>query len=90
MSINSLADWNALELKAQTHELAQVDTPKVPEPLPEHIRARLQAKVREAYYDRICASLKRKNNAMAESLMYLSIGETGRAQEVLNRGLLDI
>lgn len=85
MSITTLSDWGKVELAAQTHELNHVESPKVPEPT---IGQQLAwATVRCA---QLQTSLHRKDRALAECRMWLSVGDTQRAQEVLNRGLMDL
>lgn len=85
MSITSLSDWSAVELKAQEHEISTIETPKVP--LPTIGQQLAWATVRCA---QLQTSLHRKDKALAECRMWLSVGDTQRAQEVLNRGLLDL
>lgn len=85
MSIKSLADWSAVELAAQTHELSHVETPKVPK-----ITTEQQLTWAVTDLAKCKASILRKNGCISEAMMYLSIGATQRAQEALNKGLLDL
>lgn len=85
MSIKSLQDWNAVELAAQTHELKQVDTPKVPTPTIEQ---------QLLWATQTCAELQAKiyrlQGHASSALMWLSVHETQRAIEDINRCILDI
>lgn len=85
MSIRDLNDWNALELKAQTHELSMVDTSKVPKVTAEQLTEWLATDLAKAK-----ASIYRKNGLLASAKMYLSVGAYERAQHEINKALLDL
>lgn len=88
VNINSESDWKEVEAKAYAAEhpdLAHIETPKVPSPTIE--QQLIWATVDLANCK---ASIHRKNGAISEALMYLSIGQYDRAQQVLSRGFLDL
>lgn len=78
-------DWSPVEMKAQAVELAHIDTPKVPK-----ITTEQQLTWAVTDLAKCKASILRKNGCISEAIMYLSIGATQRAQEALNKGLLDL
>lgn len=80
--------WKDLEAKAYAAEhpdLAHIETPKVPAPT-------IEQQLTWAVVDLVKAksSLKRKDSAISEALMYLSIGQYDRAQQVLSRAFIDL
>lgn len=85
MSITSLSDWSAVELKAQTHELQQVDTMKVP---PATIEQQL------VWATTRCAELQAKVHRMQSNasvaLMWLQAGDKARLQQAINQVILDL
>lgn len=88
MTIESDHDWREVEAKAYAAEhpdLGHIETPKVPAPT-------VEQQLLWATIDLVKAksSLKRKDAAISEALMYLSIGQYDRAQQVLSRGFLDL
>ena len=80
MTIENENGWNAVELAAQTAELENVETIKVP-------KTTFDLAVRCA---ELQAKLKRKDSAVAAAIMWLSLGEVGMASAELTRSLLDI
>lgn len=85
MSITSLSDWSAVELKAQTHELKNVETNKVP--LPTQAQQLLWASQR-------CAELQAKVHRMQgkanEALIWLAMGDGERAKQAISQAILDL
>lgn len=83
MSINSLSDWSAVELAAQTHELGHVETPKVPAPT---------AQQQLMFLTNRCASLESRlrdiQRHIVAAQMWLSLGQTDRATEEVNKCVL--
>ena len=78
--------WRTLELKAQLAEAGHIVHP---EPVPPPTQAQ-QLAWATTDLAKAKARLHRKNTAMSTAIMWISIGEHGRAQEVLNRGLVDL
>lgn len=107
MTINNDDDWKALEYKAWIAEHPDLDAIETTmPPMPDHVRERLQVKVREVFHQpdtvaqqlafcvircaELQASLNRTRKAMASAQMYLSLGLNARAMEYLQRGFLDL
>lgn len=88
MTIMGDEGWKNLEAKAYAAEhpdLAHIETPKVPAPT---VAQQLSWAVIDLANCK--ASVHRKDAAISEALMYLSIGQYDRAQQVLSRGFLDL
>ena len=86
MSItDSNEGWRTIELRAKLHEAGQVHCEPVPAPTTAQQLVWSQDGLARAK-----ASIHRKNAAISTAIMLLSIGEHGRAQEVLNRALVDL
>ena len=85
MTLQRESDWQRLELKAQLAEAGAVHCEPVPAPTTAQQLVWAQDGLARAK-----ASIHRKNTAMSTAIMWISIGEHGRAQEVLNRGLVDL
>lgn len=88
MTIMGDEGWKNLEAKAYAAEhpdLAHIETPKVPAPT---VAQQLAWAVIDLANCK--ASIHRKNSAISEALMYLSIGQYDRAQQVLSRAFIDL
>lgn len=85
MSIKSLADWSALEQKAQAAELATIETNKVP--MPTTAQQLLFATTRCA---ELQARVHRLQRGANEALLWLKAGEPERAEASLSRVIIDM
>lgn len=83
MSIKTLADWGAVELAAQTHELKQFETPKVP--LPTMAQQLNFVTIRCGQLE---SRLRDYQRHILAAQMYFSIGATDRAQQEINKCIL--
>lgn len=66
-------------------DLEHVETPVVPE-----MTVAQQLTFSVTRCAELQARMHRKNSAMSEAIMWLSIGQIDRAQEALNKGILDL
>lgn len=85
MSINTENDWKVVELRAQLAEAGQIHCEPVPSPTIAQQLLWVTTELAQAK-----ARINRIKGLMATAHMYLSIGEAGRAQEALNKGILDL
>ena len=85
MSIRDLNDWNTVELKAQTAELANVTTPKVPLPTTAQQLALLTTRCAE-----LQARVHRLQGGANEALLWMTSGESERAKAALSRVIIDL
>ena len=85
MSIRDLNDWSALEMKAQEHELSQIDTPKVPLPTTAQQLAFLTTRCAE-----LQARVHRLQGGANEALLWMTSGESERAKAALSRVIIDL
>lgn len=85
MSIHDDQDWQTVEIKAQLAEAGHIYCEPVPPPTT--AQQLLWATTRAA---ELQGRIHRKDCAISTAIMWLSIGESQRAQEALNKGLLDL
>lgn len=82
-------DWSRVEQIARQHEIREHDhyLPVKPVPMPTQAQ---QLAFAVADLTRCKARIHRSEQVMAEAVMYLQLGETTRAKELLLKGWADL
>ncbi len=86
MSVNDNQDWAKVERLAVQHESTHfLPVVKVPEPTQAQQLLWVTTDLAQAK-----ARILRKDSAISTAIMWLSVNEPQRAQEALNKGLIDL
>lgn len=85
MSIKDNSDWRTVELKAQLAEAGQIHCEPIPQPSIAQQLLWVTTELAQAK-----ARINRIKCLMGEAHMWLSIHQIDRAQEALNKGILDL